>query len=301
MSSWGERISEGADELAAGDEVEQLGDDLAAQFDSLRQEVRNLRDDKPTAYSVVPSDSDRIALPSGTATIDFENGTVTHEAIDGLVSEDVVTIDDLSRRFEKESLVLRSFLFYTDTHARASVGGTRGQQIDLDFTPIPTPRFREVEVELDRPGNLFALAATKPLNMGLGTIAVIGTRIGEHSGTLDSYEPIPVSPYELYDEHGGAHAEATVDTSRYTAATWTIANQSGNGNEIDVDVQGASADPSEYADAEWRTLEEVQGVPDGDHVVIEVTQEHKLMRPRVANSVAGNNVDAKVELTEGTP
>jgi len=304
-----EQATEAWDDLAAGDEVAELEGVLrtmSGQLESLGSTGESAV--KPTAHISVPGDGTQaLPLPAGRATIDFQNGRVEHPDVDGYVTTDVTPVSDLSRQFDTNDRALETVIFETDTNARIYVDNNEGQSVPLTSVPLPSRPFNSVDVELDYPGNLYVLASTKRLDLSVNPRGLFAGRYGTVTGTLDNKTPVPLSPYGLAEQGQQDHNDPNywgnpkLWAAGYPASTWTIANNSGNGNELKAVVEGKGPD-TPGGTASWYEVAS-DTVPDGDHSFINVTdgQRHNLLRCRVTNTTAGETVTVVVEQTEASP
>lgn len=116
---------------------------------------------------------------------------------------------------------LQNVIFHSDTLANVVIGD-QSQEIYLANVPVPEANFDSVELNLAYPGEVTVLASTQRLPIGLGAITVNGQRHGEHTDAVtDSFEAVPVAPFDLWDDHGGTDADSTVYTAPFDMATGT--------------------------------------------------------------------------------
>lgn len=284
------------DDLAAGDEVRAV----IGQLDTVQRQLESMGATparRPLGHIAVPRTAAGVPLPAGKATVDFRDGTLDHEDL-GRVLDDLVTVEDLMAEADREQLTLKNVIIHSDTLASADLG-PNSQEIFFSDVPLPTEDITELSFRLGYPGEISILASTQRLPIGLGAITVNGQRHGEHAlAVTDSFEAVPVSPFELWDDHAGTYAKATVYTAPFDTATWTVENTSGNANALVAEVQAKEAIASAAAD--WRTIAS-DTIPDGDHSIFHVNERHKLQRVRVKNDVAGDQVAASVDLMEANP
>lgn len=284
------------DDLAAGDEARAVAGELEGiqrQLDSLGAS----RAPRPMGHIVVPETAAGIALPAGETQIDFDTGELSHET--DAVSAEFQSIDELTGTASPREPTLQNIIFHTDTLASVRVGN-EDQDVYFGDVPLPQSGFSEVIVDVKLPGEVSVLASTQRLPIGLGAITLNGSRHGELAlAQRDNYEAVPVSPHALYDNHSGTYADARLYTAFYDTSTWTIANTSGNGNDLTAQVQAKEALSS--SSAEWREIAS-DTIPDGDHSIITVDGErHKLMRARVQNATNGQQVAASVDYMGANP
>lgn len=286
-------IREFADDLAAGDEVEALGAQLAGiqtQLESLGASSAP----QPMGHIFVPRQGAGVALPTGTARVNFRNGTLKHSEL-GTVLDDLVTIDDIVDT-NPNVPPLQNLIFHSDTLTNVEVGGL-SQEIYLSNIPIPESDFAEVKLEMLYPGEITMLVSTQRLPINLSAITINGQRHGEVSGTFDSMEAVPVAPFSLWETTSATYAESSVYTAVYDSATWTVDNTGGNALTAEIqareDIHGSTA-------GEWRTIAD-DSIPSGDHSVFHVSERHKFQRARVTNDTASDAIAASVDLMEANP
>jgi hypothetical protein len=287
---------EAADDLAAGDEVEEATGVLRHISQQLEALGGGDAAPQPLGHITVPREKPRLALPAGTVTVNFRDGFVEHEDI-GRVIDDLVTVEDLTDQFEGESVQLQNVIFHSDTAAQVRLQ-EGGQYVPLDYVPLPSRSFDTVQVELLHPGNLLLLASTQELPIGIGAINLYASRYGEQAGTLDSPTAVPVSPHELWDNHNTSYADSTVWTAAYDSTTWTVENTSGNSNDLVAVIEAA-----ENTSTSLGSFREIarDTIPDGDHSTFHVEQRHHYQRVRLTNTATGETVSGTVEALEGSP
>lgn len=281
-------------DLFAADDVRALGANLEhiqAQLESLGATSAQ----KPIGHIFVPRKDAGVALPAGKATIDFGSGRLSHEDL-GVVADDLATVNDLVDDSPRTPQ-LENVIFHSDTLTSVSVGND-GQENYLQNVPIPESNFESVTVDMGYPGELTVMASTQQLPIGLGAVTVNGQRHGELSGTLDSFNGVPVAPFSLWDDHGATYGKIPVYVAYYDSTTVTCENTSGNGNGLEVEIQAKEAlgSPS----STWRTIGS-DTVPDGEHSVFNITERHKLLRTRIKNTTGGQTVSASVDLNMANP
>lgn len=282
------------DDLAAGDEVRALGagiEGIQTQLESLGATPAP----RPIGHILVPRTGAGLALPAGTAQIDFGKGTVKHQDL-GTVTDDLLTISEITDASPRQPQ-LNNLIFHSDTVAQVEIGD-RGQEIYLQSIPIPEPDFQVVEFTLEFPGEITLLASTERLPISVSAITLNGQRHGEHADAVtDTFEAVPVAPFDLWDAHGTTHANSTVYTAFFDTCTWTVDN-TGAANDLQAEIQAIESLTS--SSAEWRTIAS-DTIPNGDHSVFNVSERHKYMRARVTNDTLGQSIGASVDLTGANP
>lgn len=282
-----------ADDLAAGDEVEDATDVLRHISQQLEALGGGDAAPQPLGHISVPRDAPKLAVPAGTVTINFRDGFVSHPDL-GRFVDNLVTVEDLTDQYDGESMQLKNVIFHSDTAAQVRIK-EGGQWVPLDYVPLPSRNFDQIQVELDHPGNLIVMASTRELPIGIGAINLYASRYGEASGTFDNLNAVPVSPHTLWNEHGSTHADPTLWTAAYDSTTWTVDNT--GGNELKVVIEAAeNTGPL----GQWREIAS-DTIPSGDHSTFHVGQRHHYMRTRITNTTGGQNVSSIVEATEGSP
>lgn len=245
----------------------------------------------PFEYATFPDNGGKIALPAGTTTFDFDEGVIEHES-DSTLSIALEGFDGLSWETDVEIESLRSLFVVADVNARIQIGsGGTSDWFRLEscqYTPVRSQQFEVFRVDADRPYTLFGVASTrsKPFTNPDSVGATMAREAVLSSGTYDSFTNLEWVPSGLDQKHG----DPVLETEGRSKATVTIENTSGNGNSIDVQLQGAATDS-----LNWHTLDKSATVGDGNHHVFHVEQSHHAIRSQVTNSTAGNSVSAYAE------
>jgi len=313
-SSWGDRISEAADDLAAGDEVEAVGDSVEEKLDVVASELKRIKeltateldsagtahvpeaDDHPFAYSVIPPGKDwRLAVPSGTTTINFEEGTVRNENLNEPVldDDDVVSIRDMSRNLDETTAKLRSVHVLADSQVHMRLDGGPWHEIDPScYYPIPSQGFTEVELYAPLPYEFEMKASTRREPFDVSGVSVHSTRYGElSSGVYDSYEWIPMQPGALFADHGDEHGASWIQTIGFDTNTIIVRNTSSKDNNAQCVIQAKQG-----YQGDWRTIASSDtSIPDGSHDVFELRGAYNWLRVGIRNKFDGEEISADVE------
>lgn len=315
--SWSERIKEGADDLAAGDEVRDVEDDvqeIASRLDRTNQLLAaNVGADgtvelpenvisTPHKYSTVPPSSDvsRLAVPAGTTTINFSDGYVEDPNGEIIVDDDeLVTISDMSRGLDEVRAELRSVFALADVPVQMRIGGGPWHEIDsCNYYPLPAQSFEEIEIKGSVPYAFELKASTRSQAMDVSGVTVHATRDGEKAaGAHDSYSPMKWQPGGLTERNGDfSAAKGGVHAISFARNTFAIENTSGNGNPIDVQLLG-----KQLHGGKFREITEITGLGDGDHHVFDVSQAWHAFLVKIKNQTAGATVSAEGEYAGRAP
>jgi len=308
------------DELAAGDEVEDVDRSVEALYPLVKRQNELLASlvggegstelpenviPTPVKYSTIPPDKDtsRLAVPAGKTTIDFEEGIVEHET-EGVIldDDDVTTIRDMSRGLDELSATLRSMFVLADVPVQVRVGGSTNTWHEIDscnYYPLPAQEFTEIELYSGSVPYSFELkASTRSDPIDVSGVTVHATRDGEKAaGVHDSYTPVVWQPEGLTDRVGDfSNAMGGVHAISFARNTFVIENTSGNGNPIDVQLLG-----KQLHGGTFREITEITGIADGDHHIIDVSQTWHVFLVKIKNQTAGATVSAEGEYAGRAP
>lgn len=298
-----DELEEAADDLMAGDEVAELADVVQAVHSGDPG-----RGGQPatqvTDYSVVPKDGERLAVPAGTTTVDFKDGVVRHEQL-GRVGE-VKSLDQMSGAFHgRIDAELRSVYVFSDVTATLRFNGAgEGHTIDsCNYYPLKSQGFTSLTIECPLPFTFGLTASTRRDAFDTSAVSQHMDRYGEVSGTLDSWNAVPLQPHHLYEDHGTQYGKAPLHVISYARNHLFIENTTTEDTgaaaaDIDIRVLARNNHPGGgkyYQVASWTN------VSDGDHVSLDVAEKHHFLKVEVTNSAAGNTVAAQVQAAGGTP
>lgn len=308
------------DELAAGDEVEDVDRSVEALRPLIKRQnellasivggqgTANLPENvipTPHKYSSIPPGKDeaRLAVPSGSTTIDFEEGIVEHES-EGVIldDDDVVSISDMSRGLDEVTAALRSIFVLADVPVQVRIGGNTNTWHEIDscnYYPIPSQEFTEVELYSESVPFAFELkASTRAEPLDVDGVTVHATREGEKAaGTHDSYTPMVWQPHGLTDRVGDfSYAKGGIHAISFARNTFIVDNDSGNGNEIDLRLMAKQLHTDD-----WREIAEATGIADGDHHIFDVSERYHAYRVDVRNATNGDTVSAWGQYAGGAP
>lgn len=314
---WIGGVKDAADELAAGDEVEDVEDDMKAVRSLIERTNQLLAANvgaegtvelpenvisTPHKYSVIPptNDKTRLAVPAGTTTINFSDGYVKDPNGEIVVDDDeLITISDMSRGLDEIRASLRSVFALADVPIQMSIDGGPWHEIDsCNYYPIPATSFEEIRLTAGVPYSFELKASTRSDPFDVSGVAVHATRDGETAaGAHDAYTPMVWQPEGLTDRNGDfSEAKGGVHAISFSRNTFVIENTSGNGNPIDVQLLG-----KQLHGGEFREIDEVMGVSDGDHTIIDVSQTWHAFLVKIKNQTGGATVSAEGEYAGRAP
>lgn len=272
------------------------------------------------AYAALPPERDEptLALPPGEIQVDHERGRVVHSATSGSgfpdagdLNIDLPTIDDMVSAAVVSSRLktLRSLQIWSDIDGSVRLGtqSQSGGFIHLFgglYQTIKSHGFGRYNIHASHPFELRANVSTRADAFVTSDQRGAMTRRGERAaGTHDDFVPMFWWPGGLDDVL--ADADASVDHTDYQEEriptlghdniTVMVENDSGNGNAIDVQLQ-ARDEPDESF---YQVGTIADAVPDGDHTIFDVQEEHRTLRARIRNDVDGTTVSASGQLTAG--
>jgi len=139
------------DDLTAGDEVEETNRMLETISQQLEQLGGGESAEQGVGHIAVPGDFPQMVAPSGTVTVNLEEGTVAHEDV-GVLRDDLTTIGDL---FEDPTTStprqIRNIVFNSDTVATVKLK-QGDQRVPIQNVPLPTDSVSGVSQQ-PRPGS----------------------------------------------------------------------------------------------------------------------------------------------------
>jgi hypothetical protein len=251
----------------------------------------------PFEYATLPQDGGHMALPYGETTFDFENGVVTNEHAGEMY--EIRSFEEMSKGLDSDIQSLRSIYIYGDVVGKIKLDDGDWFQFDsCQYVPIKSQGFKRVSVTCSIPWNVYGVASTRAQAFTeTDSISLHMTRQGELDlGQHDTWQTVPHVPHGLKHDYGMEYAKGGLHMISLPRKTFTIENNSGNGNAIDVRVLGAATHERNFHEITRTT-----GLADGDHHIFHVEQSHHIMIVQVRNSTDGNDVSVYTEVCGGAP
>lgn len=306
---FGDTVSEYADDLAAGDEVRELGAALEEMAASIRQSDGDVST-IPPEYATVPPEEERLSCPPGTTTIDFENGVASHPDVDGPLATGIKRIEDMTGLFDgRLDSELRSLFAYSDVPTKLSFEGSDQKHVldSCNYYPLRSQGFTEITLECPLPFEVNLTASTqRSAAFDISGVAAHTDRFGYVDGsgsTLDTWTPLPFQPKHLYDHHGTEFGKPPLHVISYPRNHLFIENTTSEdtgaaGNDVDIRVLARNNHPGSgkfYEIASWTN------VSDGDHVSLTVEDRHHFLKVETKASTAGLVTATEAQFAGGAP
>lgn len=294
------------DDLAAGDEVAELAELLRAMESAASGSSSSGPQSatQVTDYATVPAGGERLAVPGGTTTIDFEDGLVKHEDL-GIIDE-VKSLDDMSGAFDgRLDAELRSVYAYADTPAKVRFNGS-GESHVLDscnYYPLKSQGFKTLTLSCPLPFEFSLTASTRRDAFDTSGVSVHMDRYGTHNDQRDSWTPVPLQPAHLHEHHGNEYGKPPVHVASFARSHFFVENTTGedsgtSGNAIDVRVMARNNHPGS---GRYYEVARSEGVPDGDHVSFDIAEKHHFLAVHTQNSTDGLVTASRVQFLGGAP
>lgn len=274
-------------------------------------EVRTAPNPTPFEYSSVPSEGERVTLPPGETTIDFQNGDVTNQWEGNIAT--VRDFDDMSQGIDSQVQSLRSLWLHADAPAQVQLDGGEWFTVDPGtFHPLVSQGFRKATIQTDYPLELTAVGSTraKPFTDSDSVRTHITRRTDGRntSAAPDSFEAVEWSTDAAFrnddnDLEGNdwdqSYGKREVFVAPCEHSTVVVENDSGAANDMDVRLRAAATDSQRdgltvgSTTVGFQEIARQTNLSQGDHHVFQIDQSHRWMRLEYRNSTNGNNVDVK--------
>lgn len=256
---------------------------------------------QPFRYATIPPDqTTRLAVPGGRTTINFDTGLV-HNVNEGQILDDstVTTKKEMARTLPVEEVQLRSIFVLADVPVHFRTGGGDWHEIDAcNYYPLSVRDFSTVELEVGIPYAFELKVSTRPdPPFDVSGVSVHADRDGQFpsgGGTTqqDSYADMVWQPEALNDAGrvgDFTQANAILHTVSFTKKSWTIENDSGNGNAIDARVVVRRQHPG--SGTYFEVLESTN-IADGDHTNFDLDDASHFCKVQVRNNQNDDAISA---------
>lgn len=265
---------------------------------------------QPIRYTTVPPSNShtRLGVPSGRTVINFETGEVNNENESGAIVSDVKTREDMAEELDIDRVQLRSIYAVADVPCHMQLDD--GDWFELDacnYYPLRARDFRTVTFKVGVPYSIDVRASNRAdPTFDVSGVSVHGSREGQFpsgGGTTqqDSYADVVWQPQALSDSGrigDFSKAKGVLHTVSFGRNTFTIENDSGNGNAIDARVVSRRMHPGSGT---YFQVSEKTNIADGNHVVFNLTEASHFMKVQVRNNTNGNAISANGQYTGSNP
>lgn len=266
--------------------------------------------ESPFEYSPIPQGDRDLSLPAGQTVIDFETGKVTHEDA-GVLDATVRDFDQMVANVDDARVqTLRSYFVNCDTTCEIETTGDGGR-----FTleagqniQAKSQGFKRLTLNLDLPGIVTGIASTRADAFNLGRVRAFFERKGSlDDGTYDDYTDIPVYPTNMTDTLPAGASISDYDEEiisiEHTPQFSVIAeNVSSAANDMDIRLVAADTERvNELTDDDFYDIGiEQTDISKSEHVVFDVSQEHKYLKVQLRNSTNGEDVATDITVKGGS-